>query len=958
MLPSQDQSEMEFPATEYADTAATPAGSDPEPEPEPEPEEGSVPDGDVDPLGVGGGAVADPLSAAAADPLSQAAAPTAALPSTFGTDKAEARVEEVEEGFMSWAQRRDGILTEYQTDKTITIANLKNIDNTDNAAEAQAARASMPQSRARGRLEELENAEQEDQRQMLLLNCAEYTQHIKQLNEMLTEAWKGQERVKAVKLAIQNAKLLADATVLQFYPSMFVLVTDLLDNFGRLVFDRIRERGAGVCPQTGAQLPPLGQRFSHKDVSDLAKETCRNWFYKIASVKELLPRVFVEVAIVKCYMFIEPEKRFPRILQRLATTLRGIGDPLVACFARAYLARKGRELVRAEKGYVGTMVEDTMFTLKVQVPTQTFKDSVIRKGCSMVEYYNLWSPALDYMFHCLGYNADSATYDSIWQLFNNVEGEKSSIVLNFVLRNFPASNFMGNALQMTQMLKETDATSYPRHRIYITWAKCMVESAPPKEKHLKILNEAWKYLTKQDDLLAYLSSADAYIEYVLVYFGDKECNVMLKDVIAHVKHKIDTIDDTVYDKRIMPILTHIVNLLLSHRDFGKLVFLDKFLPLLDLFRKDAKYDIFKSILAQFAESSFRTNDPVVIHAMFDITRNLHDVLDGMAIEDEKRQVSALIIKFIDKVSFGKDLEKSLNFYVDVRQACTNLDLVVNHVVLRMAGLGIQANQLVKGKHNKRTTAFVKACMAACYVTIPTSENVITRLHLFLKCGQVALVNGLVTQAESFMKQCIQTVKEIPAGLETAAVAPDMERNIASFVERLCHTLICMPGHPENGPQYLVQALCSVISKFPWNKLSTTCKNQTQMRMMKLLCSYCQDKLPYRITGVVSNDVLFPSPAEKAPCVELLNKTLQEVLGDFGQLKEAGVDNPAALTLQAKLMFELHEVLVESALFTKGMATLAFNLFMGAHKVRAQSLNDILCLVRKVGLSGCTCRVAN
>eukprot|EP01048_Picozoa_sp_COSAG05_P020867 COSAG05_NODE_3676_length_1913_cov_2.367144_2_plen_393_part_00 len=306
--------------------------SQPQPEPEAEPgsEVGPAPPLELgdDPLGAEG----DPLLNSVADPLSMAASSAQLLP-TFGASKEES-FQDYEEGFVSWAERRDAILTEYQTDKTITIANLKNIDNTDDAAEAQAARATMPQSRARGRLEELENADEEDQRQMLLLNCAEYTQHIKQLNELLTEAWQGQERVKAVKLAIQNAKLLADATVLQFYPSMFVLVTDLLDNFGKLVFDRIRERGAGVCPQTGAQLPPLGQRFSHKSVSDLAKETCRNWFYKIASVKELLPRVFVEVAIVKCYMFIEPEKRFPRILQRLATTLRGIGDPLVACFAR------------------------------------------------------------------------------------------------------------------------------------------------------------------------------------------------------------------------------------------------------------------------------------------------------------------------------------------------------------------------------------------------------------------------------------------------------------------------------------------------------------------------------------------------------------------------------------------------------------------------------------------------
>ena len=285
-----------------------------------------------------------------------------------------------------------------------------------------------------------------------------------------------------------------------------------------------------------------------------------------------------------------------------------------------------------------------------------------------------------------------------------------------------------------------------------------------------------------------------------------------------------------------------------------------------------------------------------------------------------------------QVSFGKDLEKSLNFYVDVRQACTNLDLVVNHVVVNMAGLGTQAHQLVKGKHNKRTTAFVKACMAACYVTIPTSENIITRLHLFLHCGQVSLVNGLITQAESFFKQCIQTIKDIPSTIEASASVPlSVEEAIAEFVADLARVMVCMPGHPENGPQYLVQALCSVVGKFPWNKLSTPHRAHSQMRLMELLCAYCQDTLPFRVLGVDGNDVLFPSPSEKAPCVDLLNKTLQEFLGDLGELKEAGVDDPVALALQASLMFELHQLLVTNALFTKGMATLVFNLFMGAHK---------------------------
>ncbi|CAN0580264.1 unnamed protein product, partial [Ectocarpus sp. 12 AP-2014] len=103
----------------------------------------------------------------------------------------------------------------------------------------------------------------------------------------------------------QAAKLLGDVTVPSFYPALFASVAGLLEAFGVMVFERIRER-AGFCSGgvgKGAARHALPRGWTCDDVSAEARETCRNWFYKTACIRELLPRILIEVGARVCLFF-------------------------------------------------------------------------------------------------------------------------------------------------------------------------------------------------------------------------------------------------------------------------------------------------------------------------------------------------------------------------------------------------------------------------------------------------------------------------------------------------------------------------------------------------------------------------------------------------------------------------------------------------------------------------------
>jgi hypothetical protein len=71
--------------------------------------------------------------------------------------------------------------------------------------------------------------------------------------------------------------------------------------------------------------------------------------------------------------------------------------------------------------------------------------------------------------------------------------------------------------------------------------------------------------------------------------------------------------------------------------------------------------------------------------------------------------------------------------------------------LKVISLAQQTLRIVKGNHSRKTGAFVRACLAYCFITVPSMEDIFQRLHLYLLAAQVALQNHSIPQADALLK---------------------------------------------------------------------------------------------------------------------------------------------------------------------------------------------------------------
>uniref|UniRef100_A0A673HWC3 VPS35 endosomal protein-sorting factor-like n=1 Tax=Sinocyclocheilus rhinocerous TaxID=307959 RepID=A0A673HWC3_9TELE len=839
----------------------------------------------------------DPLSSMldGTDPLSLFAAViyvTVIVTSELGRKRKE-KEEEVGSDFEPWSSKRGEILSRFTTTEKLSINLFMGSDKS---------KASSPSSavseKVRTRLEELDDLEEGSQRELLNLSQQDYVNRIEELNQSLKEAWGSDQKVKALKIVIQCrkkkilhqnfvcqcSKLLSDTSVIQFYPSKFVLITDILDTFGGLVYDRIWS----MC----ADPHPLPESFSADDVNDTAKETCLNWFFKIASIRELVPRLYVEAALLKCNRFLT-KSGIQETLQRLTAMIRGIGDPLVAVYARVYLCRVGMEVAPHLKDSLNKNFFDLLASFR-QVHGESVQNLLVLQRVEIPIYLTLYSPAIHWILQCVAHRAPEVLLtemmDRCKKLGNN------ALLLNSVMWAFRAEFVATRATDFIGMIKDCDEAGFPKHLLFASLGRSLSVADPPESERLSILNEAWKVITKVRSPRDYINCAEIWVEFTCRHFTKREVNTVLADIIKHIT------PDRAFEDAYPQLQSVIKKILTYFHDFSGLFSMEKFLPFLDMFQKDSvRVEVCKSIMEVF--------------------------INALMLDDEKRALSLLINGFIRMVSFGRDFEQQLSFCVEARATFCNLEPVIIQLIHTVNQLAMETRHVMKGNHSRKTAAFVRACAAYSFITIPSLTSIFSRLNLYLLSGQVALANQCLSQADAFLKAAVSLLPEVPRTISIEGKQRSSEPFLLDFINNFLSTLLVVPDHPEQGVLYLVRGLLNMVQDYTWEDNSDT-KIRVYISALPLLAAMGQESYLYTIPKVDSNETLYGGDPKFIAEINKLCETLISQVLDH--LKGLGRDE--GVRRQGSLAFSLSGcLLAHGDLRNNKLNQLVVNLWNLSHK---------------------------
>ncbi|KAL0796841.1 hypothetical protein Bca101_068218 [Brassica carinata] len=714
-----------------------------------------------------------------------------------------------------WKSLKRVLMQRFPVSKVVSFSPVSNVITKDSKVETPSSQS---------HLEETGSEQISLEETAKVMDQQEYLAKVRELIDGITKAWQVEDRV---------TKLLMDTTVLQFYPTVFVVVTDMLDMVGDMVWERIKEKAEHDVD--GTVICTLPNDFQGSDICLEARETCYNWFCKVGSVRELLPRIYLELAILPCWRFLINQPR--EVLDRLVMMVRGLADPLASVYCRLYMVHRMQKLGFCSSGYLIKCIKDIEDVL---TPILVDKD-----GCSYITDDKKLVTVLDRLLNVKENNVFGMLEELGFGRNSSQPSDNSShvsILLHHLLKELPSELVSSQAMEILHMIKCSNDCSFSQILNYRLLGIRLCEGRSQAGFLSALTNEVIQAASQYQTLYDYLRIMDAYVDLLLQNKMENHLDTLLDDIVALARDKFLSEEEQAS-------LQSIILKLLSHfEDLQKVLSLNHFIEILDLMSGTSK-KIVNMHLLNMGTRNERICDSTTVQLLFEVSQGLYDATDFVNIkDDDNRQISHLVSRFVEMVDYGAEREHHLLFLAECRDTFSGIHELKETLVRSSNTLAVKAL-----KAGKKHINFVKACLAFSEVTIPSVTIPTKQLNIYLETAEVALLGGLISHSDGLVMSAVECLENVAPADGLKSIDVD---SMTSVVCKLCSLLVMVPGNLEKGVTEVLKSIFSATCSSSW--AIPRLKAKILCAIISLLSTLSQDNLPYRSANpeIIGNDLLF------------------------------------------------------------------------------------------------------
>ncbi|XP_059277296.1 uncharacterized protein LOC132031375 [Lycium ferocissimum] len=737
-----------------------------------------------------------------------------------------------------WTSYKKVLMQKFPVSKMISVSSLSSsIMKTGTGPEKPSANA---------HLEELDDPQRFAEEGVNYITLQEYVSRLTELKDEISRAWHANDRVTSLNLSIKVAKLLSDTSVLQLYPTVFVLATEILDMLGDMVWERIRQKAEYTEDGTLVHLP---DNFQATEICAEAKETCYNWFCKVGSIRELLPRIYLELAIYRCWRFLleQPADNLPRLVMMA----RGVADPLSSFYCRLYLAHCAQKLPQRNIGHLTISMNDMKTLLMNGAHVASAEKTSGGLSGTRSSRFGLMEPAIEYVMKCLFKESCELQIGDILmglglgrnqsELFGN--SSCVSLVLHHLLRELPIGIVCSNALDILHLIECSNDYSFDQCLNYKLLGLRLCENISHVNEVNLVMKKVIQVVSRFDSLDVYLNVVDAHIDIAL----QKHMNSYLDSILDGILER--TSNDEIGENGLSSLQSILLKLLNHFDNLEDILQLNHFNQILSVTQGSSKTIINMQILSIATRNSC-VRDPTTIQFLFEVSRSLHDSIDLSTIKDKENNRSAhLISRFIHMVDYGSEVERHLAFLVQCRGAFGSMSEVKETIVHSSNLLVVKAT-----RNDISDVIFVKSCIACSEVTIPSIPSHMKQLNLYLETAEVALMAGLVSHSDGLIDSALRCLHNVDL-LEGSRMPKDID-GFQSTLCKFCSLIVMIPGNIELGVTSIPRKFFSLLSSLSW--MLPSMKAKVLCALILTVAALSQNNLLYHAIHdeVMGNDSLF------------------------------------------------------------------------------------------------------